>query len=116
MGLRPRDWGELLVTAAVGLVLLTPVATGYVRGNAEAKRHTLVMAMLLALLVFFGVFIDMVHIWLGSDPWGLLEDGGEMIAVSLVLYYVFRHLFDMPAAIAETSWKGAEVRQELQSA
>ena len=99
MGLRPQDWGELLVTGAVGVVLLTPVAIAFLRASTRERRHTLILAALLGLLAFFGVFIDMVHIWVGGEQWGLVEDGGEMVVVSIVLYYVFRHQFEYaPAA------------------
>ena len=43
----------------------------------------------------------MVHIWFGGEQWGLVEDGGEMIVVSIVLYYVFRHQFEYAPATVE---------------
>ena len=103
LGLRPRDWGELLITATVGVVLLTPVAIAFLRASRRERRHTLVLAALLFLLAFFGIFIDMVHIWFGGEQWGLVEDGGEMLVVSMVLYYAFRHQFaDAPAALPQS--------------
>jgi hypothetical protein len=50
--------------------------------------------LLTSLIVFFGVILDMAHsgIKLGRTVDYLLaiaEDGGEMIAASLVLWYVF---------------------------
>lgn len=93
LGLRPRDWGELFVTAMVGIVLLTPAMIAFARAGRSEKTHALAMAGLLGLLAFFGVFIDMVHILLGGDIWGMVEDGGEMLVVSLTFYYVFRYSF-----------------------
>ena len=110
MGLRPQDWGELLVTGTVGVVLLTPVAIAFLRAGTRERLHTLVLTGLLFLLAFFGVFIDMVHIWLGGDQWGLVEDGGEMIVVSIMLYYVFRYQFEY-APLAMPQAANAEVRR-----
>jgi len=50
--------------------------------------------ILILVLVFFGVVIDMadIAIRLGKGvgfALGVIEDGGEMIAVSLILWYVF---------------------------
>ena len=112
MGLRPQDWGELLVTGAVGVVLLTPVAIAFLRASTRERRHTLILAALLGLLAFFGVFIDMVHIWFGGEQWGLVEDGGEMLVVSMVLYYVFRHQFGYASAALPQAGNAENVRKD----
>ena len=52
LGLRPRDWGELLVTGAVGVILLTPVTIAFLRASSRERRHTLVLGGLLILLAF----------------------------------------------------------------
>lgn len=94
LGLRPRDWGELLVTGIIGCLLLLPIALAYVRGSAAERAYTRTLGLLLVLLALFGVGIDMLHSLTGVDLWGLVEDGGEMLVVSGVLYYIFRHCFD----------------------
>ncbi len=49
------------------------------------------MALFILLLAFFGVFFDMVHVaipW-GESLWGIIEDGGEMLTMSIIVWYVF---------------------------
>ena len=46
---------------------------------------------LLIILAFFGIFVDMFHV---AFPWGksilgLIEDGGEMIVISITVWYAF---------------------------
>lgn len=97
LGLRAQDWGELVVTAMAGVVLLTPVVIAYLRASARERMHSLVMALLLGVLAFFGIGIDMLHSLFGGDSWGMLEDAGEMFAVSVILFYMFRYSFERGA-------------------
>ena len=42
-------------------------------------------------VAFFGVVVDMLHAampW-GRCVWGLVEDGGEMLMMSIIVWYVF---------------------------
>jgi hypothetical protein len=70
--LRAKDFGELTVWAAVGLAVLLLLAATYVRSTPASKVHMLVEDRLLrhALLI--------------------IEDGGEMLAMSLVCWFVAR--------------------------
>lgn len=97
LGLRAQDWGELLVTALAGVVLLTPVVIAYLRASARERMHSLTMALLLGVLAFFGIGVDMLHSLFGGDSWGMLEDTGEMFAVSVILFYMFRYSFERGA-------------------
>ena len=59
------------------------------------RRLSLDLIALLCLLVLFGVGIDLVHVFFDYIWWlnftvGTIEDAGEMITVSLMLWYVFR--------------------------
>jgi hypothetical protein len=44
-------------------------------------------------LLFFGVFVDMIHIVLLDHAWtavlGTVEDGGEMLAVSIAVWLTY---------------------------
>ncbi|MNZ78850.1 hypothetical protein D3C78_974390 [compost metagenome] len=58
------------------------------------RRFSQDMAILFSILLLFGVGVDMLHsaIQLGREVGfilGTLEDSGEMLAVSLMLWYVF---------------------------
>ena len=89
----PRDFGELMVSSVFGICLLTPIATAYRRGSKAFRMVSIDLAVLIACLVLFGVGIDMVHQGFESNPaigfsLGLVEDGGEILITSLLLWYV----------------------------
>jgi len=92
-GLRPQDFGELIVTVAAASFLLGAITIAYIctkRQDVRELTHGLIA--LLILLAVFGVGVDMLDIAL---PWhrvrvalNLVEDGGEMIVASLMVGYV----------------------------
>ncbi|QJR79463.1 hypothetical protein CA267_000940 [Alteromonas pelagimontana] len=93
-GLRKQDFGELAVSVGTGLILLVPLIFSIWKGSNVFRKTSLDIFFLIGLLVFFGVVVDMFHIalhlsWGGSYLLGLIEDGGEMISVSLLAGYVF---------------------------
>lgn len=94
LGLRAQDFGELAVSAMSGALLLTLLAWFYVRGSGTFKRSTKHLLLLLLTVAFFGIFVDMLHAALKMGRkvdllLGVVEDGGEMIAMSFVVWYVF---------------------------
>jgi hypothetical protein len=95
LGLRARDFGELAVSAMSGALLLTLLAWFYVRGSDTFKQSTKHLLLLLLTVAFFGIFVDMLHVALKvmgrkvNLLLGVVEDGGEMIAMSFVVWYVF---------------------------
>lgn len=94
LALRGRDVGELAVFAFFGAVLIPLVVWAYLRGSRAFRDATKDLMILLAAFVFFVVFLDVVHaaVDLGSffnRALALVEDGGEMLVASLMLWYVF---------------------------
>lgn len=98
LGLRLQDIGELAVTGTIGVVLLLFILWAYRHGPQTFKKMSLDMFVLILALAFFGVVIDMLHVitylsdqigWKVSAILAVIEDGGEMIVASLILYYVF---------------------------
>jgi hypothetical protein len=95
-GLRPQDLGELLFAAAVGVltVSLLLAVNAFERGAAAA--HTLNVVLLLAALAVCGVLVDAIHViayFSGSRlAWVLavIEDGGELLIMSLITAYAGR--------------------------
>jgi len=93
-GLRPRDWGELLVFALAGLFFLTTLILTYQRSEPSARRFS--QSLIFWVLVFVGVavILDMVQeslraTWVGS--WLILaEDGGELLVLSFIVQTVWR--------------------------
>lgn len=94
LGLQRQDLGELAASAIVGLILIIPLSWAYIGGSKRFRKVSHDLTVLILVLIFFGVVVDMAHsmINLGTAiglSIGLIEDGGEMTAVSLILWYVF---------------------------
>jgi hypothetical protein len=94
-GLRPQDFGELVVLVLFVTPCLAIVgAAHYLSGTAARKISRHLFAML-ALLVFFGVAVDMVpaavkhghHVL--CPMVGVVEDGGEMLVMSFICRFLF---------------------------
>ena len=93
-GIRANDFGELAVSAVAAALLLTPMLLFYMRGANPFRQVTRHLLLLLLALAFFGVFIDMIHVppEMGQTikhSWGAVEDGGEMIIMSLIAWYTY---------------------------
>jgi hypothetical protein len=88
LGLRPDDLGELTFYAIALAVILPLLAAAYLWGSREFRTLSVNMAILLVVLGVFGVVFDMAHIMVtGSSVEqlaGVLEDGGEMIVMSVI--------------------------------
>jgi hypothetical protein len=88
-GVRPQDLGELMVWSALGFVVVTALAVGFLRSDWEARPRAALFLALFALLVFFAVGVDMLQIAFGSmfrgahRVWTVIEEGGEMATLSL---------------------------------
>ena len=91
--LRPVDIGELITSAIAGLVLLSFLTVSYLRASIDARHFARMLAMGIAGLVFFGIVLDMIHFekgYLLDKAMGAIEDGGEMIVMSAILWLVYR--------------------------
>lgn len=92
--LRKVDIGELVVTMTAGLILLPAFLLAYYFGPRSTKKIFHDLLLLLALLLSFAVGVDMVHAAFIGSPrieliLGVIEDGGELIAVSLLAWYAY---------------------------
>ncbi len=100
-GLRARDLGELTVTLSVATVLFLVLSLTYWHSTARFRKVSLDILLLLVGLAFFGVAMDMLHVmvynvevlgdWASifGEAIGLIEDGGEMLVMSLMVWYLF---------------------------
>jgi hypothetical protein len=91
-GLRGVDIGELMVSALAGVIVTLSLVVAWRRSGADARRVSLVLIALLFALAFFGVAMDMLHVVM-TGPWeyrmGIVEDGGEMIVVTIILWFLY---------------------------
>ena len=93
-GLRRQDLGELSVTVTAGLLILPSLLWAYYSAQPLIRQIFHKLALLLGLLVVFGVGVDMVHTAFMDHPiisplLALVEDGGEMLVISLFVSYAF---------------------------
>ncbi len=94
IGLRAQDFGELAVSAIAAALFLAPLALFYVRGSGVFREVSTYLFLLLVALAFFGIFVDMLHVavkmgWKVRFLLGAVEDGGEMVVMSITAWYVF---------------------------
>lgn len=109
--LRLQDIGELVISIAAGFVLAPVLVFAFLRGSQMFKKIFMDIFLLTVAFVFFGVFMDMADSaiklgWVAEQGLGIIEDGGEMITLSLILWYIFNlatnkgysniFLFDLP--------------------
>lgn len=87
--LRPQDFGEVAVFAAAGLSFLVMIGVSYRFSSAPARAACRHLLVLLGVLVVVGIVFDLLNIMMWPTFFGLLEDGGEMIVISLICWYVF---------------------------
>jgi hypothetical protein len=92
LGLRAQDFGELLVTGLTGVSLSAIIFLLYRRANENDRVVCRDLAMLILALVTFGVGLDMLHSMLPTVnlrlAMGLIEDGGEMVTMSVTCWYL----------------------------
>jgi hypothetical protein len=91
LGIRAVDLGEIAVSAMVGSGLLLAVGAAYRWGSETFRGVSRILLVMLGGLVFFGVVVDVVHEMVGHG-WiypivGGIEDGGEMMVMSVICAY-----------------------------
>lgn len=89
LGVRARDVGEVITWAVMGAVTMPIVFAGFVFSKRTHVANGMAMLLPFVALLFFAIFVDQIfHVWrdlfFGADiVLATLEDGGEMVAVSL---------------------------------
>ncbi|MCI0556413.1 MAG: hypothetical protein L0287_36185 [Anaerolineae bacterium] len=94
-GFRYQDFAELAVSIFFGLVCLLLVAVAYRMSDGKIRSAFTYLLGYLLLIVFFGVGVDFANrIFAESankfayEISRLIEDGGEMVSMSLMCWYV----------------------------
>ncbi len=94
-GLREQDLGELTVYAFFGLIFFIILAFAYYRASDELRMIGLKLFLLLFAFALFGggvdigdsIFRDYEQL---TRVMRVLEDGGELIVMSFMCWYVFK--------------------------
>lgn len=93
--LRALDFGELIVSAGVGLFFLFFLAISYRFASRIPRETSKSLIIMFLVLAVFGIAVDMLHSMLRFslfwDPLlAMLEDGGEMVVMSVIAWFVFK--------------------------
>jgi hypothetical protein len=92
LGLRANDLGEMFVWGLLAAVPLAVLVFFYRRSDRWTRRAGIGLAVLVAGYVFFGGVVDQLHVLFLGGPLenavGTIEDGGELVVLSLTLAYV----------------------------
>jgi hypothetical protein len=97
-GLRAQDFGELIVYAGVGFIFFCFGILSYLKYDNFHKKVWRTLFVLIIMLVVFGVGFDMLHqvmentnisigIFRIGSLVGAMEDFGEMIVMSVIVWY-----------------------------
>ena len=109
--------GELLVWCGLGGIVTLALGLGTWLSTAAERRRALPFAACLVSLMVFAIGLDVVHSAIGDllgggkivGFFGILEDGGELVVLSITCGVVLHHLMaadltaaDAQAGLAET--------------
>ncbi|WP_282054696.1 hypothetical protein [Maribacter luteus] len=94
MGLRPYVIGQLMFVVVFGSVVAAFFSYFFLRAPSYIKRTFIDIFLGVALFLFFGIGVDIVHsqldgIRLLSPLLTLIEEGGEMLTLSLLVWYFY---------------------------
>ena len=88
--LRSQDFGELAISVVVGIMFFLLFIRYFYNSRQVFRKVSFNLIALVILLLFCGIFVDMAHISLPDvASMNTLEDGGEMIAMTLIFWCVF---------------------------
>lgn len=115
--------GELVIVGSAGLVLAIVVALAHRRAAAADRAVSTVLIVLFAALIFFGVVVDgLPHLLFSGATMPaavtVVEDGGEMIVLSLIVGHLFAVAFcrHQPGRRDDLGTEGAQKSRELATA
>lgn len=90
--LEPHDVAELLFSAFTGGLLLLGLGWAHVNGSRQYKARSRDLLVLVAALALFGIAVDLVASMAGAEGKSVafmtIEDSGEMLVASLMVWYV----------------------------
>lgn len=94
LNLRAVDFGEILVSATVGISFLILISWAHSQSNYIERKYGSFLIFFLFTLAITGIFFDLIHVVIYDNRnlnliFALLEDGGEQIAMSFTLAFVY---------------------------
>ena len=92
MGVSELVFGQLIYIWVMGIFVVAFSSWFFFRVSERVRKTFVDIFMLVALFLFFGIGVDILHgqleeDYLLSSIFPLIEEGGEMIALSLLVWY-----------------------------
>lgn len=93
--LQAKDFGEVLVSVCVGSFFLLVLAISYRFANRTPRETSRYLIIMLFFLAAFGIAVDVLHSMLRFSSLlepllAMLEDAGEMVVMSVIVWVVFK--------------------------
>jgi hypothetical protein len=91
-GLRPVDFGELAISLFFGGLLFALILVAWLLSDKTSRQFSNRLFIMVVILAFFGIFLDMLDIVIfgaGNSILNLLENWGEMLVTSVIVWFVF---------------------------
>jgi hypothetical protein len=91
LDLRRGDVGVFIYFIFWGMALMGLIFWTYLRGEENYRKHSIDVGFFIMLIFFFGAVVDIIHVAFSLHGVGLsfFEEAGEMVIMSLVLWYVY---------------------------
>ncbi len=83
------DLGQVVFAGLIGVVLFSVLLIFYYFSNEFVRKTSRYLFYLLCVFVFFAVGIDVLGVLLNVKGASILEETGELVVMSTVLWYVF---------------------------
>lgn len=88
-----EGFGEIIVSASACLIFGTLIAISYQFGDRISRNVSKTLIKFLLALAFFGIVVDTLHVIFNNSLietlLAIVEDGGELIIMSLIACFVF---------------------------
>lgn len=113
--------GQILFSVAVGGLALVAILVSTRASSEAARRTSHSLLTLLFVFAFFSLVLDGAGSWLDFGVRPILEDGGEMVAMSLIAAFVLSVSEEvaargLPAGVpASDSWSASELSAQRRS-
>lgn len=94
LGLRPVDLGELAVSAFFGVLFIPMLGIFYYWSDRSTRTVSIYVILMVVVLGLFGVVLDLVEVTVARPTFSyslrIIEEGGEMVVMSFITWFVFR--------------------------
>jgi len=94
LGVQAADLGEITISAVAAFFLLSFVGISHYLSDNFLRKVSRNTFLLLIALGIFGIVIDMIHLAMSQCRYwnrilGTVEDGGEMLIMTIIVWYIF---------------------------